>query len=60
MKVVLDVTGPELVLLYIAYGNEDARRILHEFADVEREFNKPRKQRKPLPAAPESTKEKKS
>jgi hypothetical protein len=47
MKVLLEISGKELVLLYIATGNEDAGKILHEAAEAEREFNgdPPRKHR---------------
>ena len=30
MKVTLNLTGPELVLLYLAYGNEEAGKLVLE------------------------------
>jgi len=34
MKVTIEVTGPELVLLYLATGNEDAGRIAADVSET--------------------------
>lgn len=43
MKLELDVTGKELVLLYIITGNEDAGRILLEAIREDNRLNPPAK-----------------
>lgn len=43
MKVTLDVTGKELALLYICYGNESAKRVIDQAIQTEKEFNQLRK-----------------
>ncbi len=46
MKVTLEINGPELVLLYLATGNEDAGRIVlaaaREYARLNAPEKKPR------------------
>lgn len=48
MKIELEISGKELVLLYLATGNEDAGRILRAAAIEEAKSHPPqRKVRKP-------------
>lgn len=43
MKVTLDVTGKELVMLYICYGNESAKQVIDQAIQAEKKFNQNRK-----------------
>lgn len=50
MTVTLEITGPELVLLYLSTGNEDAGRIVRhaarEYARIHPPIRKPRGRKK--------------
>lgn len=57
MKVSLEITGPQLVLLYLATGNEDAGSIVLAAAREYAKLHPPERKRRKLRPSPPTTKE---